>query len=206
MNKKIMAVLVALTVTFSFAQDAGMKLGARVNLGLISSTTGDDDIDDAIDIGMGFPVIGIGIVADYPLSDVLAVSGELGFQYRNMMSTSEDDGLGEKAETDATEFAINVPVMVKFSVMPELYLGAGVQLDLPISSEATTEYRGEEKTVDFPDRNALDFGIIVGAGYMVAENIGADVRFIKNLNGVADSEAMEDGSYWGLSLGVSYFF
>lgn len=202
MNKKIIAVLVALAVTFSFAQDAGMKLGARVNLGLISGTTGDDDLDDYIDIGMGFPVIGIGIVADYPINDALAISGELGFQYRNLFSMSQDENI----DVTANEFAINIPVMLKFSAMPELYLGAGIQLDLPISSEQVSEYEGTEITEDIESRNSVDLGLIIGAGYMVADNIGVDLRFIKNLNGVADKNVMEDGSYWGLGLGVSYFF
>jgi hypothetical protein len=209
-NIKMAIALIALTTAFSFADD-GMKIGARAGFNLINYSTGNSDMDKNIDMGMSF---GAGAAINIPLTSSLKLQPEVAFYYRKpySMETPEVSMMGivisPKMESSYTEFAISVPIMVQFYVIDALWLGAGIELDLPLSSEIVVDDKGTKDE----HRATLDFGIPVGLGYMIMPNLGVDLRCVIGLTGTQEEYEVagvkvEDKSSWmQFGLGVSYFF
>lgn len=207
MNKMVkVAALVALLAVYSFSQEGNtMKYGTRAAFNINSFSTGNSKADEDINMGFGF---GVGGTVSIPIASSLTFNPELNFLYRTLFSETEKDGSYEE-EQGLSEFALSVPAMVRFTPMAgtPFYISGGIQLDLPFSSEmyyeATDGNQSESGSEDFKDRRTLDFGIAIGAGYQVMENLVADFRFVIGLTSLTGKSG-DDSSFNQIWLGATY--
>jgi opacity protein-like surface antigen len=209
MNKMVKTVaFIALTAVFSFSQEGNaIKYGARAAFNMNSFSTGDSKDDEDINMGLGF---GIGGTVSIPITSSLTFNPELNFLYRNLFNVTEKDDDYEY-EGGLSELALSVPVMVRFTPMAgtPFYISGGIQLDLPFSSEEYYEVsedgESESGSKDFKDRRTLDFGIALGAGYQVMENLVADFRFVIGLTSLTGKSG-DDTSFNQFGIGATYSF
>jgi len=150
-------------------------------------------------MGYGY---GGGLVTVAPLTSVLSFVSELSFFYRKpiILSTNEN---GHK-EMYLTEIAMSVPFMFQLAIAKSVpYLEAGVQLDSPISPRITEIGDGEKKSMDANDRVPLDFGVVLGIGYLITKNLGVDA---KTVIGLTPIKRMEDDKWKQYGAGLTYYF
>jgi len=218
MNKKIVVILIALAAVFSYAKGKGredtrkvkeetMSFGARAGFVINSFLSGYDVFDKDIEVGLGF---GAGGVLNYHITDIFIFSPEVGIYYRTLYNVKR-----ESSKECITEVAISIPLMIQAAPLSvPLHIAAGVQIDLPFSSEAIVieDDIGEDTHMEVGDvtyegtRKALDFGIALGLGYRVMPNLGIDLRGVIGLTSLIDSDKFEDGKLKQYGIGVSYFF
>jgi hypothetical protein len=218
---------IAIAATFLCAATTvnaeGIAFGARLGYSLQSTDGGTlfavDDPYDKTDVNMGMLGIGAGVVVNIPAGPVV-IAPEVGFLYRtvaNIESKYEEPGFpSETSKGKITEFAVSVPIMVKFFPIEALYIAAGFQLDIPIGSEIcddkgkdcekldgktetiTEEFYGQTYTYEEEHaERTLDMGIPIGIGYMVTPNLSVDFRFVLGLNNIIKYEFEEDFGPFG---------
>jgi len=197
MNKivKMAIFLVALTATSSFA-----GYGFRAGFSLYDYSSGDSEMDKYVKIGYGF---GGGLVTTVPLTSVLNFVSELSFFYSKpiILSTSEN---GHKKEMYLTEIAMSVPLMFQLTLAEGIpYLAAGVQLDSPISPKITEKIDGKKES-EAANRISMDFGIVLGIGYLITQNIGVDARAVIGLT--SPIQNLDDSRWNQYGAGLTYYF
>lgn len=194
MFKKI--ILAALLVaTASFAQ-----LGFGVHAaGTMSSLWGEDAGNSAS--GMGFSAgatakIGIPFIAVVP---------EVLIDMRNY--TLDDDG-----DVTLTQWDLEIPVMVRLSILPILFVEAGPTFAFNLSS--TEEIDGKEYELPDDAFNSFEFGLAFGLGTGIIPMLDIDFRVNLGLTKVlADYDLPMIGTVEApeiknlqFALGVSYWF
>jgi len=197
MNKTLsIAAIVALFTTLSFAQD--MRLGIRAALHGSSVTTGNGkEIDE--DYGIGYGGSG-GLVTIIPISGDFAARTGAELSYRTLYNMELPGG----DKQSASEFALSIPAMVQYTLIESVWLGVGVQLDIPFATEIDVDGNSS----DFKDRSAVDFGIIIGGGYNLSSNIVLDLR--GTIVGLAltnlSSADGDNSSLYQATIGLTYLF
>lgn len=176
----------------SFAQE-GPKFGVHAGLGL-TGFNGDDMKD--FDAGLGFAAGGAMVM---PMGGALSLAPELLFSYRSTSTTEEG------ADFSIKEMAIDVPVFVRFNVAPNVFVQGGPQLGYVLSSEYTVEFGGESMTDDTEGRAALEYGLTVGAGFQINEQIAMDVRYNYGLSNASD-DGDGDATPYQIMLGGTFLF
>jgi len=218
--KKItVATIFLCAATVANAQE-GITFGARLGYSLQSVDGGtlfaSEDIYEKTDVNMGLLGIGASVVANIPAGPVV-IAPEIGFLYRtnaNIESKYDEPGYpSETYKSNQKEFAISVPIMIKFFPIEALYIAAGFQIDIPLAAEwcyedgekecyklngktetrtDTDEYGGQTYTYTYdiknPERASVDLGIPMGIGYMITPNLGVDFRFVLGLNDLVKYE------------------
>ena len=185
--KKIILSLVAVA-TFGAVNAQDMKFGAKAGINM-SNFTGDANTDSKI----GFQV---GAFAEFKVSEKFAVQPEILFSNLG----AKYDVLG----TTVTENAnyILIPVMAKYYVANAFSLEAGPQIGFLMSAKA----KGDGDSVDTKDNyKSMDFGLNLGAGYDVAENINIGLRYSLGLSNIADASGF-DVKTSNIALAVGYKF
>jgi len=159
--KKIIFAAVAV-FGFAFANAQETKFGAKAGLNL-SNFTGDAENSST---KVGFQV---GAFVEIKVSEKFSVQPEVMFSA--LGATEEFFGITVNTNLNY----IVVPVMAKYYVAGAFSLEAGPQIGFLMS--AKSEADGGE-SVDIKDIvNSTDFGINVGAGYDVTENINLGLRY-----------------------------
>jgi hypothetical protein len=201
--KKLAIATTFLCAATTVNAEDGMKIGGTVNY--ITMQPGGDGGKDA---DMSFLGAGVGVALQIPLGSI-SVNPEVLFLYRQLYSLTTDLGPLGKFEYNEHEFAISVPVTVRYNVS-DAYVGGGVQLDLPLAAKLQTKVSGTpgglldiDESVDFKDRASLDLGIAIVAGYNISESIAAGAKTVIGLTEVAKDSKMTFNQY---SVGVTYFF
>lgn len=191
MFKKI--ILAALMVAgISFAQlDYGIHGAANM------STFYGDDVGDAA-TGVGFSA---GLAAKFAIP-MVAIVPEVLIDMRNM---SREYG---NYETTLTEWALEIPVMVRVSVLPILFLEAGptFAFNLSVSEEDSD---GNEIEYDDDAFNTFEFGVAFGLGTGLIPFLDIDFRVNMGItNWMADPKIGEapDASNLQFALGATYWF
>jgi len=213
--KKIILLVAAvlMAVSTSFAQFA---LGGRgaINFGTIYG-------DDTSDIPWGFG-FNAGLATKIAINDMFAIAPEATIDLRR----------ASDAIISWSTWAIDIPVLARINVMPQLFLEVGPQISILLSSEEETDLFGISKeTINFGDAemlNTIEFSVAAGVGYAVAENLDVNFRMVLGLTSMLDdgedvkveteglaalqepedSMSMETGSVKTLQfqVGVTYWF
>ena len=85
---------------------------------------------------------------------------------------------------------INVPVMVKFYVNPDVSIDLGPQLGINVYSKVTAGSGNTKTTADWKDgTKAVDLGIGIGASYNLAEHAKLQARYTLGVTNVYDGNA-----------------
>ena len=195
MFKKILLAAV-LAATASFAQ---INLG--VHAGVDMNTMWGDDVDDDAATGIGFNA-GVGMKISLPLLPI-TVAPEVLIDMRN---------LDIAKNLTWTEWALDIPVLVRFSLLPILYVEAGPQLAMNLSVSVEDD-DGNEK--EYPDDafNTMEFDVVFGVGTGIVPFVDIDFRVILGLTKIySDYEVgnltvkAKDASNMQFALGATYWF
>lgn len=190
--------LATATLFAASAALASPHFGIQAGLGL-NGFNGDDAKD--VNAGLGLAVGGTMVM---PLGSGLAFNPQLLFAYRT--SSMEGDLMGASFEATNTDMALNMPLLVRYSIMPELFVQAGPELGLLLSSESESDYAGSTTTTDIKsNRKTLEYGLAVGLGYQITPEIAVDLKYNYGLNDYS-KEGNGDVSPYQLLLGASYLF
>jgi len=193
---KMAMLLVALTATSSFAGYA-----FRAGFNFIDYSTGDSQGDKYVEMGYSF---GGGLVTIVPLNDKLSFVSEFSFLYRKPMIMDLTKAYGSTYEIYVTEYAISIPIMFQLNLAEGMpYFVAGAQLDTPFSSKVTVNIGSDDKTEDYDDRTSMDFGLVLGVGYLITPNIGVDARVVI---GLTEPSKNGDDSWKQYGAGLTYYF
>ena len=195
MFKKILLAAV-LAATASFAQ---INLG--VHAGVDMNTMWGDDVDDDAATGIGFNA-GVGMKISLPLLPI-TVAPEVLIDMRN---------LDIAKNLTWTEWALDIPVLVRFSLLPILYVEAGPQLAMNLSVSVEDD-DGNEKEYDDDAFNTMEFDVVFGVGTGIVPFVDIDFRVILGLTKIySDYEVgnltvkAKDASNMQFALGATYWF
>jgi len=202
--KKIVIVATVLFATIVANAEEGLKIGGTVQYIAIQPGVGGFGGDDP---DMSFIGAGVGVAAQVPLGSI-SVNPEVSFLYRRLFSQTTEVG-SMKTESYESEFAISVPVTVRYSIS-NAYVGTGIQLDFPIAAKINSEISGSPRGIadgdtstDFEKRKSHDLGIAIVAGYNVSEAVAINAKAIIGFTRIAAGDEMTFNQY---SIGVTYFF
>lgn len=111
-------------------------------------------------------------------------------------------------------WAIELPVLARYNVLPQMYFEAGPRLALLLSSELQQDLDNLiVETTNFGKNGALnrfEVGIDVGVGYSVTPNLDIDIRYGVGLTSIIDGKKFEaeDQSFKNMQIqvGAIYWF
>ena len=195
MNKILMSFMVlAMLATTSFAQNVGGHLA--LNFG---TTIGEDNED--VPWGLG---VNAGVAAKFTLIPMLDLAPEIDFEMRR---ASDDD-------VTWTTMAINIPVLLRVNVMPQLFLEVGPTVAFLLSSEMETEVTvlggGATVSVDLGSDDidvleTFELGLAAGAGFTVMPKLDLNFRVAMGLTSLV-SDDFGEAKNLQLQLGGTYWF
>ena len=186
----LFAALAVFGFTTTYAQNVrfGAKAGAN-----FASLTG-DDVDD-IDGRTSFHVGG---VANIGITELFSVQPELIYSSQGASADDSDGDLTLKLDY------INIPIMADFQLAEGFSLQGGPQVGFNISSKF--DFDGDEEDVE--NIQTLDFGVGIGAQYVLPMNLFFQARYVIGITNVyeefegIDTEAQNSV----VSVSVGYFF
>ncbi|HBY70085.1 MAG TPA: hypothetical protein DEG69_21445, partial [Flavobacteriaceae bacterium] len=158
-----------------------------------ASLTG-DDVDD-IDGRTSFHVGG---VANIGITELFSVQPELIYSSQGASADDSDGDLTLKLDY------INIPIMADFQLAEGFSLQGGPQVGFNISSKF--DFDGDEEDVE--NIQTLDFGVGIGAQYVLPMNLFFQARYVIGITNVyeefegIDTEAQNSV----VSVSVGYFF
>jgi long-subunit fatty acid transport protein len=209
--KKVILSLVAV-MAFGFANAQDVKYGAKAGLGL-SSVSG---------LNNGKSLIGfnIGGFAEIGLDDKFSFQPELLFTSAGAKSSYSEISGGYKGSYSLKlSFShINIPLMLKYKVADKISLEAGPQIgfligtksteDLTVSNNGTTIQSSSNSSTDKSGWNKTAFGLNIGGGYDLTENLNLGLRYSLGLSKLqkdvaAGESSLKNNVLW-LNLGYKF--
>ena len=195
MFKKILLAAV-LAATASFAQiNFGVHAGVDMN-----TLWGDDAEDFGTSVGFN---AGVGMKISLPLLPI-TLAPEVLIDMRNFSIERSGEDLG------VTTWALDIPVLVRFSLLPILYLEGGPQFAFNLSTDS--EKVGGTSIADWMDFNTFEFDLVFGVGTGIVPLVDIDFRVVLGLSdfvaeekGIVGSDA-PDLSNMQFMLGATYWF
>lgn len=198
-----------------------MGVGAHIdfNYSFLNGLAQDWNMGDETDAPAGFG-FDAGIRGRIPMVDYLQFVPELNFHYAQLVQ--ED----ETAERKFTQVDLEIPLMMRATVLDMLYITAGVQITLNLSSDVRFEeedvgFGGDVKgTIDFSfeediEQKSFGFGIVFGAGFFIMERLSIDAALVLGLTDVYENKEddedaifikMDGGKQMTFKVGVGYWF
>ena len=191
MFKKILLAAV-LAATASFAQ-----INFGVHAGVDMNTMWGDDVDDDAATGIGFQA-GAALKVSLPLLPI-TIAPEVLIDMRN---------LDIAKNVTWTEWALDIPVLVRFSLLPILYLEAGPELAINLSVSAEDD-DGNERKFDDDAFNTMEFDVVFGVGTGIVPLVDIDFRVILGMTNFFEDPDL--GDPWDFAnmqfaLGATYWF
>ncbi len=174
---------------------AGFGIHGDFNYSALTGLAQDWNMGDETDApaGIGFDV---GLRGRLPLVDYLQFVPEINFHYALLIQ--ED----ETAERKFTQMDLEIPLMMRATVLDMLYITAGVQLTLNLSSdvkldEADVEIGGGLGTINFSyeeeiEQKGFGFGIVFGAGFFIMERLSIDAALVLGLTDVYENKEEDE--------------
>lgn len=194
-----------LFTTGAIAQDVtfGPMVGAGANIITVNVDPEPEGFEAENTSGFGFFVGGF---ANIGLTDDISIRPELHYAMRmasdNESSTTEvPDGFGgtvtTTTENDITsrDSFLEIPILLGYQVADgfDLHVGPslGLLLGTKTTGESVTTVGGESTTVEIDDdstegRNGFEFGLALGANYMLPSGLGFGVRYTRAFTDIAD--------------------
>ncbi len=209
MNNLIKVSMMALAFA-SFSMAEGLSVGGHVS-GAYSAFWGDSDMEDFW--GPGFNA---GIALYLPFTPSIGFNPEVTFGYRSESNEETEEGL--KMTGDLSQMNIDIPLLFRFNVVSGLFFEAGPFMSLALSDnfDYTAEYNGEDvtdeyeaaaaaegETIEGPDQNTFEMGILLGVGYSITQKIDIDARFGLGLTKLYDDA---DAKSFMFHLGGTFWF
>ena len=144
-----------------------------------------------------------GAAAKVAVNEKVSVVPELDVDWRRQ----KDD------EFTWNTWALELPVLARYNVMPQMYFEAGPRFALLLSSELEQDFDNYVETTNFSKIDALnlfEFGIDVGIGYSVTPVFDMSIRYGVGLTSIIDGKKFEaeDQAFKNMQIQVSgiYWF
>ena len=125
-----------------------------------------------------------GAAAKVAVNEKVSVVPELDVDWRRQ----KDD------EFTWNTWALELPVLARYNVLPQMYFEAGPRLALLLSSEMEQDLGSVVETTNFGKNDALnvfEFGIDVGIGCSVTPNLDLGIRYGVGLTSIIDGKKFE---------------
>ena len=147
-----------------------------------------------------------GLFMEYRFTNKFSVAPEVVFAAQGGKYDTKILGVDFK-ETDHVNY-INVPVMLKYYVIPELSIDFGPQVGFNVYSKNTLEVKagdeGGKKTTDMKDyTKSVDFGLGLGLTYNIAKDVFVQGRYTMGLTKVFDGPEGKNGN---AQIAIGYRF
>ena len=147
-----------------------------------------------------------GLFMEYRFTNKFSVAPEVVFAAQGGKYDTKVLGV-ELKETDHANY-INVPVMLKYYVIPELSIDFGPQVGFNVYSKNTTEVKaggeGGKGTTDMKDyTKSVDFGLGLGLTYNIAKDVFVQGRYTMGLTKVFDGPEGKNGN---AQIAIGYRF
>lgn len=171
-------------------KDEGVKIGIKGGLN-VANFIGDFS-NNAIRTG-----VHAGLVTEFVISDKFSVQPELLYSGQGVTNT----GAGfSRSKFDY----INLPILAKFYLVDRLSLETGPQIGFLISSKNRTN----TSNFDIADQKRVDFGLNIGGGYELKNNVFFQVRYNLGLTNINNSQNASAFKYTNsvIQFSVGYFF
>lgn len=183
-------------------------LGAQLTISQIqgtSSSSASGDVQFAAKAGFNIASLGGENVYNYATKPGFHVGGLVEIPFSDKILLQPEvlislQGSGTLYTDNVNLFYLNVPLMAKYNVWDALYIEAGPQLGLLLSSNIDENTYG---TLVTPDKNSLDVGIGIGAGYRLNDNFYFQVRFVPGFINVVKDIKSKNRVF---QISASYFF
>jgi hypothetical protein len=192
MKKVILAAVAVFALGSANAQET--KFGVKAGLNL-SNFTGDAEGNS---MKVGFQIGGF---AEIKISEKFAIQPEL--VYSAQGAKLKQEFFGETFEYDVNLGYINVPVMAKYFVAENFSLEAGPQIGFLMSAKAKADSESEDIKSEY---NSVDFGLNLGAGFDVTENINLGLRYTVGLSNIAKDSGNQSVGNSNIAFAVGYKF
>lgn len=193
LKKILLAAVVAATASF-----AQINVGAHLGLGL--STLSGDDAEEAT-TGFSFQAGAAGKFA-VPVVPLVLVP-EILIDMRNY-----DYEYGD--ELSITTWALDIPVLVRFSPMPVFYLELGPQFSFNLST--SSDESSGKSILDLFELNTFEFDLAFGGGTDIVPFVDLDFRIVlgmtdwmSGIKGMKGSDPL-DMANLQFMLGATYWF
>ncbi|NIF05255.1 PorT family protein [Chryseobacterium sp. Tr-659] len=191
--KKIFFSLALVAGTFALAQQTNAgNSSSSVRFGLKAGLNISRFSDSDSRFKTGFNA---GVFANIPVAKDFSFQPEVLY---NQVGTKAKANSGLKVNVDY----ISVPLMLQYNALPNLYLEAGPQFSFLVNSKLRYKSYSTNTKDQF---KTFDFGVGIGAGYYLTENIGITARYVagltdvvKNTPGVYDGKSKNNVIQVGL--------
>ena len=144
-----------------------------------------------------------GAAAKIAVNEKVSVVPELDVDWRRQ----KDD------EFTWNTWALELPGLARYNVLPQLYFEAGPRLALLLSSEMEHDLGSVIETTNFGKKDALnvfEFGLDVGIGFSVTPNLDLGIRYGVGLTSIIDGKKFEsdDQAFKNMQIqvGAIYWF
>lgn len=175
-----------------------VKFGAKAGVNFAS--LGGDEMEDFEDFGSleGRTGFHLGLVAEIPLGERFSFQPEVLYssQGAKMEGSETFEGMTFSYSAKINLDYINVPLLAKYYVTPNLNIHAGPQIGFLVKSEAESELSfggdSESDTEDLEDiTKGMDFALAAGLGYKLEMGLFFDARYNLGLSNVWDNEGQD---------------
>ena len=196
----------------------GFGIHGDFNYSTLTGLAQDWNMGDETDAPAGFG-FDVGLRGRIPLVDYLQFVPEVNFHYAQLVQ--ED----ETAERKFTQMDLEIPLMMRATVLDMLYITAGVQITLNLSSdvkfeEEDVEIGGGLGTLDMSfkediEQKGFGFGIVFGAGFFIMERLSIDAALVLGLTDVYENKEddedaifikMDGGKQMTFKAGLGFWF
>lgn len=178
------------TVAFSQAtkKEEGIKLGFKTGLN-VSNFMSNDIENNTVRTSIHF-----GFLSEIIISDEVSFQPELLYSGQGFVG----------ADTKQKFNYINIPLLLKYYVTDNFTVEAGPQVGFLIKSYS----RGNLGNTNIKDQNFLDFGVNLGLGFELKNNIFFQTRYnlgLVNINAASNNDTMNyTNSVFQLSVGYMF--
>lgn len=151
----------------------------------------------------------IGGFVEIKISDKFSIQPELlysllGSKYSFLLRQTGDPNELTIGDVVVSLSYINIPVMFKYYVIEKLNLEVGPQIGILISSKENISQSESSYSSNNDNFEPIDFGLNLGGGYDITENISAGVRYNFGLYDVKKGNVETKNNVLSLSLGYKF--
>ena len=178
---------------------AQVQMGGHA-AGNFSTLWGDGASEKEIPWSLGLTA---GAAAKVAVNEKVSVVPELDVDWRRQ----KDD------EFTWNTWALELPVLARYNVLPQMYFEAGPRLALLLFSEMEQDFDNHVETTDFSKIDALnrfEIGIDVGIGFSVTPLLDMSIRYGVGLTSIIDGKKFEadDQAFRNMQIqvGAIYWF
>lgn len=179
MRKLFLSLALALGVVAT--ANAQMLVGGRAALTENDFWGYDKYMEEAVEDfwGIGFNA---GVAIQYPLSGSASVVSGLEFSMRRI--NNEIEGV----ELTIRMINLDIPVLLRYRLNPQLFAFAGPQISLNLSTNLNMSIGPLDSDVDIGDGvSTFEFAIVAGVGYTIMPKLDVDFRFVLGLTNEVDN-------------------